>query len=43
MKSIYYKLLMYFYKNGDEETRDFIKLILEQQAIKRKLIKYSCK
>lgn len=42
MKSIYYQLLMYFYKNGDVETREFIKYILEHQAIKRGLHKNRC-
>ena len=36
-KSIYYHLLMYLYRTGDDETRDFIKYILEYQAIKRGL------
>jgi len=36
-KSKYYHLLWYFYKNGDDELRDYIKYILEYQAIKRGL------
>ena len=43
MKSIYYRLLMYFYRNGDNETKEFIKYILEHQAIKRGLVGNKCK
>ncbi len=42
MKSVYYHLLMYFYRNGDDETKDFIKFILEREAIKRNLGKKRC-
>ena len=42
MKSIYYRILMHFYKNGDAEMREFIKYIIEHQANKRGLIKNRC-
>ena len=41
-KSIYYRLLMHFYKTGDNDTKEFIKYILEQQAIKRGLNYNNC-
>lgn len=41
-KSKYYNLLLYIYKNSDTETRDYIKFILEYQAIKRGLCNNKC-
>ena len=38
-KSVYYQALMYLYKNGDSETQDFIRYLIEAQAIKRGLLK----
>jgi hypothetical protein len=43
MKSIYYEMLMYLYKTGDNERREYIEYILEYQAIKRGLYKDGCK
>ena len=42
-KSIYYRLLMYFYTNGDDEVKDFIKFILEHEAIKHGLSTNNCR
>ena len=43
MKSIYYQALMHLYKTGDDEIKEYIKFILEYQAIKRGLYKNGCK
>ena len=42
MKSIYYRILMYMLRNGDAETREYVKFILEHQAIKRGLVTGRC-
>ena len=42
-KSVYYRLLMYFYKNGDNEVKDFIRFILEREGIKRGLSVNNCR
>ena len=42
MKSIYYRILMYMLRNGDAETRDYVRFILEHQAIKRGLVRGRC-
>ena len=42
MKSIYFQILMYMLRNGDKDVRDYIKFILEHQAIKRGLTHNKC-
>ncbi len=43
MKSIYYYIFRYIYKNATPEQKDFYNLILENERIKRKYGPARCK
>ena len=41
--SIYFRILLYIYRNGSKEDREFIKYILEHERIKRGLCSKMCR
>ncbi len=43
MKSIYYYIFRYIYKNATPEQKDFYNLILENERIKRKIGSSRCR
>lgn len=43
MKSIYYYIFLYIYKNTTEENRDFMRYILENERIKRGMCSKLCR
>ena len=43
MKSIYFYIFQYIYRNASPEQQDFYKYILEQERIKRKMGPIRCR
>lgn len=43
IKSKYYQIMLYAFNNGDEEMKEFIRLILHNECMKRGLYKLNLK